>query len=72
MKMQKSLIGKAVKKAILPGCLVTVITIGALAAVEVDPKIAPYKKVSGVSGNLDSIGPDCLEQFDGLLSGRLP
>lgn len=63
MKMQKSLIGKAVKKAIVVGCLVAVTTTGALAAVEVDPKIAPYQKVSGVSGNLDSIGSDTLNNL---------
>ncbi len=63
MMMQKSLIGKSLKKAIVAGCLVAVTTTGALAAVEVDPKIAPYKKVSGVSGNLDSIGSDTLNNL---------
>ena len=63
MKMHKSLIGKAVKKAIVAGCLVAVATTSALAAVEVDPKIAPYQKVSGVSGNLDSIGSDTLNNL---------
>jgi len=63
MKMQKSLIGKAVKKAIVAGCLVAVTTTGALAAIEVDPKIAPYKKVSGVSGDVNSIGSDTLNNL---------
>lgn len=63
MKMHKSLIGKAVKKAMIAGCLVAVTTSGALAAVDVDPKIAPYQKTSGVSGNVDSIGSDTLNNL---------
>jgi phosphate transport system substrate-binding protein len=63
MKMHKSLIGKAVKNAILAGCLVAVATTGALASVEVDPKIPAYKKTSGVSGNVDSIGSDTLNNL---------
>jgi phosphate transport system substrate-binding protein len=63
MKMNKSLIGKAVKKVLLAGCLVTVTASMAMAAVEVDPKIAAYKKVSGVSGNVDSIGSDTLNNL---------
>ena len=34
-----------------------------LLAVEVDPKIGPYKKVSGVSGNVKSIGSDTLNNL---------
>ncbi|MDO8946328.1 MAG: PstS family phosphate ABC transporter substrate-binding protein [Desulfocapsaceae bacterium] len=63
MKMHKSLIGKAVKKAMVAGCLVAVTTSGALATVDVDPKIAPYQKTSGVSGNVDSIGSDTLNNL---------
>jgi phosphate transport system substrate-binding protein len=63
MKMQKSVMGKVVKNTLLAGCLVAVTTTGAFAAVEIDPKIAPYKKVSGVSGNLDSIGSDTLNNL---------
>ncbi len=63
MKMHKSLIGKAVKKAMVVSCLVAVTTSGALAAVDVDPKIAPYQKTSGVSGNVDSIGSDTLNNL---------
>lgn len=63
MKMHKSLIGKSLKKAMLAGCLVAVATTGALAAVDVDPKIAPYQKISGVSGNVDSIGSDTLNNL---------
>jgi len=63
MKMDKSLIGKAVKKTILAGCAVAVTATGAMAAIEVDPKIAPYQKVSGVSGNVDSIGSDTLNNL---------
>jgi phosphate transport system substrate-binding protein len=36
--------------------------------VEVDPAIAPYAKVSGVSGNLDSIGSDTLNNLMTLWS----
>lgn len=64
MKMQRNLIGKTVKKVMLAGCMVAVATTGAMAAViEVDPGIAPYKKVSGVSGNVDSIGSDTLNNL---------
>lgn len=63
MKMHKSLIGKAVKNVMVAGCLVAVTTSGALAAVDVDPKIAPYQKTSGVSGNVDSIGSDTLNNL---------
>ncbi|MDD3814166.1 MAG: phosphate ABC transporter substrate-binding protein [Desulfocapsaceae bacterium] len=63
MKMHKSLIGKAVKKAMVAGCLVAVATTSALAGVDVDPKIAPYQKTSGVSGNVDSIGSDTLNNL---------
>ncbi|MBU0664027.1 MAG: phosphate ABC transporter substrate-binding protein [Proteobacteria bacterium] len=45
------------------GCLVAVTTSGAMAAVTVDPKIAPYQKTSGVSGNVDSIGSDTLNNL---------
>ena len=32
-------------------------------ALKVDPKIAPYKKVAGISGNLNSIGSDTLNNL---------
>lgn len=63
MKMQKSLIGKAVKKVIMAGCLVAVAATGAVAAVEVDAKIPVYQKISGVSGDVNSIGSDTLNNL---------
>jgi phosphate transport system substrate-binding protein len=63
MKMQKSLIGKAVKGVLLTGCLVSAASTWAMAAVEVDPKIPAYKKVSGVSGDINSIGSDTLNNL---------
>ena len=35
----------------------------ALAQVAVDPDLKPYEKVSGVSGNLNSIGSDTLNNL---------
>ena len=53
-----------VTKAALAGCLIAVTATTAFAeAVTVDPKIPAYKKVSGVSGNLDSIGSDTLNNL---------
>ncbi len=63
MKMQKSLIGKAVKKILVAGCLVAVAATGAVAAVEVDAKIPAYQKISGVSGDVNSIGSDTLNNL---------
>lgn len=37
-------------------------------ALKVDPKIQPYKKVSGVSGNLSSVGSDTLNNLMALWS----
>ncbi|MEN8257125.1 MAG: phosphate ABC transporter substrate-binding protein [Thermodesulfobacteriota bacterium] len=45
-------------------CSATVICAhSALAAIEVDPKIKMYEKTRGVSGNLDSIGSDTLNNL---------
>lgn len=63
MKMNRGLIEKAVKKTLLAGCLVSLTATSAMAVIEVDAKIAPYQKVSGVSGNVDSIGSDTLNNL---------
>jgi phosphate transport system substrate-binding protein len=38
--------------------IATLLLVAPLFAVDLDPKIGPYKKVSGVTGNLKSIGSD--------------
>ena len=48
--------------------LVALLLAAPLLAVDVDPKIAPYQKVSGVSGNLKSIGSDTLNNLMTLWS----
>ncbi len=64
MRMTNGFIGKTVKKTVVAGCLVAVAATGAFAAgVEVDSKIPAYAKTSGVSGNLDSIGSDTLNNL---------
>ena len=63
MTMHKVL-SRPLIKAALAGCLVAVAATTAFAEnVKVDPKIPAYKKVSGVSGNLDSIGSDTLNNL---------
>lgn len=44
-------------------CLATLISPAALAQTEVDPALPDYQKVSGVSGNLSSIGSDTLNNL---------
>ena len=62
--MMRKVFLNSVTKAALAGCLVAVAATGAFAEnVSVDPKIPAYKKVSGVSGNLDSIGSDSLNNL---------
>jgi len=64
MKMHKGFLSRTLTKAALAGCLVAVAATTAFAEnVSVDPKIPAYKKVSGVSGNLDSIGSDSLNNL---------
>ena len=49
--------------ALVVALIVTVVSIGSIAAseqVKLDPALAPYKTVSGVSGNISSIGSDSL------------
>lgn len=63
MMMHKGFLNRVTKVA-LTGCLVAVAATTAFAEnVSVDPKIPAYKKVSGVSGNLDSIGSDSLNNL---------
>jgi phosphate transport system substrate-binding protein len=64
MTMQKGLLTRSLTKAALAGCLVAVAATAAFAnPITVDPKTPVYKKVSGVSGNLDSIGSDTLNNL---------
>jgi phosphate transport system substrate-binding protein len=53
------------RKYILPILALTlaVFLAAPVLALDVDPKIAPYKKVSGVSGNVKSIGSDTLNNL---------
>lgn len=62
MKVQ-GFIGKSIKNTLLAGCMVAVAATSALAGVGVDPKTPVYSTVSGVSGNLDSIGSDTLNNL---------
>lgn len=63
MTMQKGFLSSVTKVA-LAGCLVAVTATGAFAdTITVDPKIPAYTKVSGVAGNLDSIGSDTLNNL---------
>lgn len=41
----------------------TVTTTGFAQAVKVDPRLAPYKSVAGISGNLNSVGSDTLNNL---------
>ena len=65
MMMSKVFSGRSVKKALLTGCLVTLAATSALAddVIKVDAQIPAYNKTSGVSGNLDSIGSDTLNNL---------
>ncbi len=63
MNMQNRVLGKAVKGVVLAGCVAAMTATGALAAVEVDAKIPAYQKISGVSGDVNSIGSDTLNNL---------
>jgi len=54
---------RAVGLVLMSGILVAGSAITALAQVTVDPALKPYEKVSGVSGNLNSIGSDTLNNL---------
>lgn len=52
------------KKMILAGFTAALLSVStAFAQIEVDPALKPYKSVSGVSGNLNSIGSDTLNNL---------
>ncbi len=63
MNIKKSIIGKSIKNLLLAGCMVAAATTSVMAGAEIDPNTPTYKKVSGVSGNLDSIGSDTLNNL---------
>ena len=57
-------------------CVVVVVALSAATAyaqgvVNVDPALKPYAKVSGVSGNLDSIGADTFNNLMSLWARRV-
>ncbi len=54
---------RAVGLVVMSGIIVMGSAITALAQVAVDPALKPYEKVSGVSGNLNSIGSDTLNNL---------
>src|SRR6266849_3658537 len=54
---------RAVGMGLLGGMIVLGGAVTALAQVAVDPALKPYEKVSGVSGNLNSIGSDTLNNL---------
>ena len=54
---------KAFSVLLLTGMLAWAVPLSAQDAVQVDPAIPSYKAVSGVSGNLNSIGSDSLNNL---------
>jgi phosphate transport system substrate-binding protein len=54
---------RTVSMVLVGGLLVMGSVVTALAQVAVDPALKPYEKVSGVSGNLNSIGSDTLNNL---------
>jgi phosphate transport system substrate-binding protein len=54
---------RTVTMVLVGGLLVMGSVVTALAQVPVDPALKPYEKVSGVSGNLNSIGSDTLNNL---------
>src|SRR5215470_7651779 len=54
---------RAVGMVLISGMIVLSSAVIALAQVAVDPALKPYEKVSGVSGNLNSIGSDTLNNL---------
>src|SRR5438876_3179260 len=54
---------RAVGMVLVGGLIVLGSAVTALAQVAVDPALKPYEKVSGVSGNLNSIGSDTLNNL---------
>ena len=54
---------RAVGVVLIGGMIVLGSVVTGLAQVAVDPALKPYEKVSGVSGNLNSIGSDTLNNL---------
>ena len=54
---------RAIGMLLISGMIVLGSAVTALAQVAVDPALKPYEKVSGVSGNLNSIGSDTLNNL---------
>src|SRR5215813_7751755 len=54
---------RAVGMALIGGMIVLGSAVTALTQVTVDPALKPYEKVSGVSGNLNSVGSDTLNNL---------
>src|SRR5712692_9349380 len=54
---------RAVGVVLIGGMIVLGSAVTALAQVAVDPALKPYEKVSGVSGNLNSVGSDTLNNL---------
>ena len=54
---------RAIGMVLLGGLIVLGSAVPALAQVAVDPALKPYEKVSGVSGNLNSVGSDSLNNL---------
>src|SRR6266705_806558 len=54
---------RAVGLVLMSGIIVVGSAVTGLAQVAVDPALKPYEKVSGVSGNLNSIGSDTLNNL---------
>jgi len=54
---------RAIGMVLLGGLIVLDRAVPALAQVAVDPALKPYEKVSGVSGNLNSVGSDSLNNL---------
>ncbi len=59
----KQFLTRKATTALIALCMFGVMASYAMAGVEVDPKIPKYTKVSGVSGNLNSIGSDTLNNL---------
>ena len=63
MKQRYNRLQRAVGMVLIGGMIVLGSAATALAQVAVDPALKPYEKVSGVSGNLNSIGSDTLNNL---------
>lgn len=57
------MIGKRITQAISGSLMASIIFVGSAGALEVDPALSAYGKASGVSGNLNSVGSDTLNNL---------